>query len=494
MTSTRPIAAVLFACVVLGFATLPGCSGKKAHPEHPVVLIGVDGMEWKVMGPLVRDGKLPNLRKLIERGVVGHLATFNNNALSPVIWTTIATGTGPAAHGIVNFLDRDGTPFTSNSRRGKALWNIASDYGLKTICVGWWVTYPAEEINGFLVAPYSAAGQNAENWKGNLRDGKDLADQTWPRDLIDEIFPIAARLNDKERFLQIDAPYFGGVDLGKLDEVEDHMIAQTRWSELADESFTQIATHLLREKEKNPNLTMVYLGGPDVSSHRFWRYRSPKEFQYEIPAEAIAELNEIIHRFYIRTDELIGQVLAAAPADANVIVCSDHGFHAEFRDKPHPLGLSGHHLDGPPGVFIAAGPAVQDGPGRDVLAAKEAARSPLPNLGSVLQVAPTVLYLLDIPAGRNMESPNGGKLLHSIVTPAALTQRPIADAIESHDLDFRAPSRPKAISEGDSAGIQKWMEELGYLQSTNSNFQINAPKDEKTEAGGEKPEQKSEGG
>ena len=90
-----------------------------------------------------------------------------------------------------------------------------------------------------------------------------------------------------------------------------------------------------------------------------------------------------------------------------------------------------------------------------------------------------MLYLLDIPAGRNMANPQGGKLLKSLVAPEALARRPIADAIESHDIGFRPPSQPISVSEGDTKGIQEWMKQNGYLAGGQAvDVQLNVPKDE----------------
>ena len=56
-----------------------------------VLLIGWDAADWAMIRPLLDAGKMPALAKLIARGVSGNLATIQP-MLSPMLWTTIATG------------------------------------------------------------------------------------------------------------------------------------------------------------------------------------------------------------------------------------------------------------------------------------------------------------------------------------------------------------------------------------------------------------------
>ncbi len=456
-------ACALFACA----------DRKEAHPERPVVLIGVDGLEWRVLKPLIREGKMPNLRKLVERGAAGYLFTLEP-ALSPAIWTTIATGKLPKHHRVVDFLDpQTGRPFTSNSRRGRALWNVASEYGLETLCVGWWVTYPAEEIHGYMVAPYSAAGQNTKLWKGNLM--RDLEDQTWPRDLIDEIYPVVERTVSAPAMEDLRKRYFGALDLERLEALDRELVGHAAWSIQADEAFTAVATHVLAKEGFRPDLTMVYLGGPDVSSHRFWRYKYPEEYFYEVPAEPTDLLKGVIDGFYVQADRMIGEVLAAAPADANVIICSDHGFHAVATRQPDPTGLSGHHKDGPAGVVILAGPDVRPVGSEAILDEKSGAEMAL--LGRVAEVAPVVHHLLGIPLARHMEIATGGSLMRNALKPELFARRPAETTIESHDEGFREPSTPAAISEEAVENFMDWLEELGYVGAGGGEFRQKGPSD-----------------
>jgi tetratricopeptide (TPR) repeat protein len=82
----RPVVAALAAIllVVAGLgAALGACSrGPRAKPAARVLLVGIDGVEWKVLRPLLAAGKCPNLRGLMERGTFGRLPTMTPT-LSP---------------------------------------------------------------------------------------------------------------------------------------------------------------------------------------------------------------------------------------------------------------------------------------------------------------------------------------------------------------------------------------------------------------------------
>jgi len=457
-----------------------GCSKREAAPHHPVVLIGIDGMAWEVAKPLLHQGKMPNLRALVERGASGFLYTLDP-ALSPVVWTSVATGTHPDKHGITDFIDRmSGQPYTENARRGRALWDVATRWGLKTLCVGWWVSYPAPEIDGWMVAPYSAAGQNDQNWKGNLSE--DLVDQTWPRDLIDEIWPIAERISGPE-FARLDEGYLGDVDPTNLSDPETKMVNQTRWSVSADETFAAVATHLLERPDVEPDLTMVYLGGPDVASHRFWRYAWPELYSYKIPEGGIAELGQRIEKFYVQADRLIGEIVAAAPSDANVIVCSDHGFKATSLRAPNPAGFSAHHLKGPPGVVVMAGPDIRPIGTEEILG--DLKTRPL-DLGQVLEVAPFIHHLLGIPLAESLRVPDGGSLMKKALSKEFASARPPIPSVETHDDGFRSPSAPLGVDEEQVRQIREWMDSLGYTGVGGGTFEQTSPKDTKDRDGTKK--------
>ena len=120
-------------------------------PPRKVLLIGWDAADWKVIHPLLDAGKMPNLERFLEQGVMGNIATLQP-ALSPMLWTSIATGKRPYKHGVHGFSEPDPVtgairPVTNLSRKTKAVWNMLNQEGKNTITIGWWPSNPAEPLS-----------------------------------------------------------------------------------------------------------------------------------------------------------------------------------------------------------------------------------------------------------------------------------------------------------------------------------------------------------
>jgi predicted AlkP superfamily pyrophosphatase or phosphodiesterase len=155
MASLRPAWLLLTALLAL---VASGCSRDAARGR--VIVLGLDGVDPDVVELLISEGQLPNFAKLREAGAHARLLS-SEPLLSPILWTTIATGKTPDQHGITNFVavnEKTGQqlPVTSQMRRVKALWNVVSDLGRKVAVVGWWATWPAETVNGTIVSDHTA--------------------------------------------------------------------------------------------------------------------------------------------------------------------------------------------------------------------------------------------------------------------------------------------------------------------------------------------------
>ncbi|MFO0959581.1 MAG: alkaline phosphatase family protein [Isosphaeraceae bacterium] len=137
-----------------------------------VLLVGWDAADWKFINPLLDAGLMPNLARLVDGGVIANLASLRP-CLSPILWTSIATGKTADKHGITGFVEPipggAGVRLsTSTSRTTKALWNILSQSGLNSVVVHWYASHPAEPIRGACVA-------------GSLFEGRPASpDDPWP--------------------------------------------------------------------------------------------------------------------------------------------------------------------------------------------------------------------------------------------------------------------------------------------------------------------------
>lgn len=117
-----------------------------------VLLIGWEAADWRLLRPLMDDGRLPNLRGMVEAGVSGDLA-IPLPWVSSSLWASVATGKRAHQHGILQpcpGLGQGGEPVVS--RRCAALWDILGRSGLSSVVVGWPATEPAEPIRGAMIS------------------------------------------------------------------------------------------------------------------------------------------------------------------------------------------------------------------------------------------------------------------------------------------------------------------------------------------------------
>ena len=69
-----------------------------------LLVVGWDSADWKIIHPLVQQGTMPMMAKILQDGVHGNLTTLEPS-LSPMLWTTIATGRHAAEHGVHGFTE-----------------------------------------------------------------------------------------------------------------------------------------------------------------------------------------------------------------------------------------------------------------------------------------------------------------------------------------------------------------------------------------------------
>ncbi len=70
------------------------------------VVVGLDGQDPRLTDRMLKEGKLPNFAKLAKTGCYHRLRT-TFPSVSPVAWSSFATGVHPGKHNIFDFLDRD---------------------------------------------------------------------------------------------------------------------------------------------------------------------------------------------------------------------------------------------------------------------------------------------------------------------------------------------------------------------------------------------------
>ena len=121
-----------------------------------VLIIGWDGVDWKVVRPMLDAGELPNLAALIERGAYGDcLSSVPSH--SWCAWPTFMTGLNPAGHGVFDILEhKPGVtkrlPVTYKSIKARTIFDDFTAAGKTQLAVNIPLTFPTPEIKGKVVA------------------------------------------------------------------------------------------------------------------------------------------------------------------------------------------------------------------------------------------------------------------------------------------------------------------------------------------------------
>jgi predicted AlkP superfamily phosphohydrolase/phosphomutase/tetratricopeptide (TPR) repeat protein len=360
--------------------------------KNKVLLVGWDSADWKIIDKLMQNGLMPAIKSIVDNGVRGKLATMDP-PLSPMLWTTMATGVRPFEHGVLGFVEPDGKggvrPVSSYSRKVKAIWNMLSIEGYKSNVIGWWPSNPVESINGCMVSnlfQQEKVGKEIvelENWK--IPDGT-----VYPERLIEKIQDL--RVHPYEITGNLIMPFVPqAVALDKKQDKRLNVI-----SKLLAHATTVHATATELIQTEPWDFTAVYHDAMDHFSHAFMKYHPPQ--MKGIKDEAFNLFKDVVIGAYIYHDMMLDRLLKLVDEDTTVMVISDHGFHSDHLRPTHvPQVPSGPAIEHAPyGIFAIKGPGIKKG--ESIYGA------------SVLDITPTILSLYDLPIGRNM----GGKPLVDI--------------------------------------------------------------------------------
>src|ERR1700745_3296266 len=132
-----------------------------AKPKPKGVVVGVNGMEWDILRPLLRQGKLPNLSKVIKNGTYGKLRT-GSAPNCPRVYTTMFTSTKPEEHGVTGFLV-GGITANTNMLREEPIWSMLSKNGITVGMANVPATFPVMPVNGYMISGMLTRGKNCED-------------------------------------------------------------------------------------------------------------------------------------------------------------------------------------------------------------------------------------------------------------------------------------------------------------------------------------------
>ncbi len=438
------------ALIVAALAALLGTACSKASDSGKVIVLGIDGLEPTVVDLLMSEGKMPNFARLRQEGAYGHL-TSSPPLLSPIIWTTIATGKDPSQHQIGHFVavnqsTGEQLPVTSQMRKVKAVWNIASDAGKRVAVVGWWATWPAEVVNGAVVSDHTCYHFLFDEGATGAPEATAVI---YPVDLSEPVMTLVRRPGDLSqaevgRFADVSAEEFAR----PFDFKDD--LSHFKWALATAQSYTSIGQDLW--KKLQPDLLMVYVEGVDSSSHLFGHLFRSRDLAGEL-AEQQRRYGRTVEEMYRYADEIVGRYLELVDSRTTLLVLSDHGFElgalhgdpSKTRDMRR-VSERFHRIEG---VLYAYGRGI-----------KPASRLDRPVL---LDIAPTVLSLLGVGPARDMS----GRVLAEV-----MTVDPVPAVVTSYET-----SAPTEVARGEAAPVDSAildrLRSLGYLDAQSPTGQRN---------------------
>jgi predicted AlkP superfamily phosphohydrolase/phosphomutase len=271
-------------------------------PKPRAIVVGIDGGSPRLIETWAAQGKLPGFARLMEEGVFGPLASVPNMR-SAAAWTSFTTGRNPGKHGIYEFYEYAEDLQTirflkGGDRDGATLWGLLGAAGRKVGVINVPMTYPAERVNGFLIAGLDAPGRKSRGF-------------VHPPELLAEL---------EERFGEyiLEPGLTGHIVAGNTGTA-----VETLWREL--DQKVKVSNHLAAEKPWD--LFVTVFRSLDAVQHCFWKHMDP-EHPFHDPEQA-KTYGPVILQAYQRVDRYLDELLDRMDDNTNLYVISDHGFGAK---------------------------------------------------------------------------------------------------------------------------------------------------------------------
>ena len=245
------------------------------------VIIGIDGVPFRLMDALSKNGTMPNFASLREEGEFRQMES-SIPEISSVSWSSIITGRNPGEHGIFgftdmipgtytmsfpNFRDLKSPAFWQNSEKRHVIINVPS-------------TYPAQQLNGFLVSGFVSL---------------DLEKATYPQSYVPKL---------KELGYQID-----------VDAAKGHKSKSLLLEELFRVHGLRMKAARYLWKSMDWDVFMLVFTGSDRIGHFLWdAYEDPNHEHHQRFLDYFAEI-----------DKAIGEIASRMRPEDRLLMCSDHG-------------------------------------------------------------------------------------------------------------------------------------------------------------------------
>jgi predicted AlkP superfamily phosphohydrolase/phosphomutase len=371
----------------------------------------LEGASLEYIWTRTSEGRLPGFGRLLESGAAIDLATIRPTQPDPV-WSAVATGMFPPKNGIrsaASYYARNDTravdllpdhcfshvlvhlgfvrdePNSASARRARPLWSILAEAGIPVGVVRWPLTYPAQPVPGFIVT------DRFHDLLGSMFEFDDHV--AYPPEAV----PLA-----RVAFSDPAGDEAGPVPAGVTDAVAEE---STRRDRLYSRAMQELRSRW------DARFVALRYQSLDTVGHRYLQYA--QRGSGDVSEEERRRNIQVIDRAYAYVDAEVGRALDAMVPGDLVLVVSGFGMQ-RLNPAKQLIGrlmgdpdLTGTHERAPDGFLLAYGDAVARGRHQRA---------------SIVDVAPTVLYFLGLPVGRDMD----GYARTDLFTAAFTAERPIA--------------------------------------------------------------------
>ncbi|MFH0785157.1 MAG: alkaline phosphatase family protein [Pseudomonadota bacterium] len=257
--------------------------------NNRILVIGLDGVSFENLAPLFAVNQLPNLTKLIKSGLSSPLRSVYP-PMTPAAWPSFSTGKNPGKHGVYGWWELACTksglkvvPTSSASIKEKTFWQILSENGYKVGLMNVPMTFPATEVNGFIICGFDNPFESVDS----------SPSLSYPPDIISTLRNNNINYEVME-LIESDLPLSYSMLLKYLN----------KWISIEEER-TKAAIWL--RKKYSPDYMMVVYHIADYFMHRA-RHDS-----------------KVVRNALIELDKNVGRLISECDENTTILVVSDHG-------------------------------------------------------------------------------------------------------------------------------------------------------------------------
>jgi len=262
-------------------------------------VLGLDGATWDLLNPLMDQGVMPNLQKIVDGGASGILESTVPPYTAPA-WVSCLTGVNPGKHGVFGFVINKHNEIKrrfidSSDIEAPRLWHYVNAAGKSAGMINIPVTYPPEPVRGFMVSDFlTPLGREDYTYPASI-----YGDYLKPMDYV-----INVRMGGIQNFSQ------NGF-MRVMENIKECTLKR------------QKAMRELR-KEFRPDFFMIVFTCMDKIQHEFYQYLDRESGLYN--TTLCERMRPHLVSIYRQMDEVIGEILEEIGSHTALYIVSDHGF------------------------------------------------------------------------------------------------------------------------------------------------------------------------